>query len=237
MEKPAFYKYFIYAGTAFIALFVLYYFLMAPPRDFPQDKIIEIKEGASLRGVSLALKDARIIRSRAVFEAFVIFFGGEKKVRPGDYLFEEKIPVYLAARRVARGESHTGPVKVTIPEGYTNAEIEAILKIKLKNFDSDKFRDLAEGKEGYLFPDTYFFLSTDREDTAVRLFSGNYEKKIAPLRGAISVFGRTEREIITMASIIEGEADGEKDRELISGILWRREKIGMPLQADTALIT
>ena len=40
-----------------------------------------------------------------------------------------------------------------------------------------------------------------------------------------------------MASIVEREAKGDQDRELIAGILWKRLKIGMPLQVDAAPIT
>ena len=48
---------------------------------------------------------------------------------------------------------------------------------------------------------------------------------------------KTEADIIKMASLIEGEAKGDADRGLISGILWKRIKIGMPLQVDSALET
>ena len=59
-------------------------------------------------------------------------------------------------------------------------------------------------------------------------------KKIKTVQSDIARSGKTERDIIIMASIIEGEANGVSDRALISGILWRRIGIGMPLQADAA---
>ena len=48
------------------------------------------------------------------------------------------------------------------------------------------------------------------------------------------ITGRTERDIITMASIIERESKGDADREIISGILWKRIKLDIPLQVDVA---
>ncbi|MEI7513041.1 MAG: endolytic transglycosylase MltG, partial [bacterium] len=43
-------------------------------------------------------------------------------------------------------------------------------------------------------------------------------------------------EIITMASIIEGEAMKDEDRKIIADILWRRIDIGMMLQVDTTFM-
>ena len=40
-----------------------------------------------------------------------------------------------------------------------------------------------------------------------------------------------------MASLIEREAKGDTDRGFISGILWKRISIGMPLQVDVAVET
>ena len=63
--------------------------------------------------------------------------------------------------------------------------------------------------------------------------SDNFEKKITP-SSANYFSGKTEKEIIIMASIIEREAKGDTDRGIISGILWKRIQIGMPLQVDSA---
>jgi UPF0755 protein len=88
--------------------------------------------------------------------------------------------------------------------------------------------------EGYLFPDTYFFLTDANETDVINSMNDNFKKKMTPLLPDINTFGKTEKEIITMASIIEREAKGDADREIISGILWKRIKIGMPLQVDAA---
>ncbi len=67
--------------------------------------------------------------------------------------------------------------------------------------------------------------------------SKNFDKKIGPLLGEFGSFGKSEREIIIMASLVEREAKGDEDRAVISGILWKRLEIGMPLQVDAAPIT
>lgn len=128
-------------------------------------------------------------------------------------------------------------IPVTIPEGYDTSEAADVFASKLTTFDKDRFLLIAKAKEGFLFPDTYYFFKLDNEDDALRLMSANFEKKVAPLRSQIVLTGKTEKEIITMASIIEREAKGDADRSLISGILWKRLSLGMPLQVDAELET
>ena len=65
----------------------------------------------------------------------------------------------------------------------------------------------------------------------------NFKKKFSILLSEVVASGKSEKDIIIMASIIEGEANGYEDRGFISGILWKRISIGMPLQVDIALET
>lgn len=239
MQKLNFYfKYSIFFLVGIIGFFLIFNFLfLSAPVRFEDDNIVTIEEGSSLRRISLKLKEQNIIKSRIVFEAFVISFGGEKHILPGDYLFENKIPVMSVARRIANGERNLAPVKLTIPEGFNIYEIAEVAKLRLANFNKEKFLMDAQKKEGYLFPDTYFFFTTDNEQDVLNALSQNFEKKIKGVRATILELGKNEKEIIVMASIIEREAKGDSDREVISGILWNRLKIGMALQVDAAPIT
>jgi UPF0755 protein len=87
--------------------------------------------------------------------------------------------------------------------------------------------------EGFFFPDTYFILKDANTEAVVSLVLGNLEKKITPrTMEAVRKSGHSFFEVLTMASLIEKEASEEKDRKLISGILWKRLLAGMPLQVD-----
>ncbi len=207
------------------------------PIDFPVGTIFKVEQGDTLRNISLKLKNEHIIRSRVAFEAFVIIFGREKNVIVADYYFENKLPVYEVALRISRGKHYMVPVVVTILEGFNIVQIADAFAPKLSNFDKSKFLLEAQELEGYLFPDTYFFLTTDTEIDVIKSMSKNFNKKIQPIRPFITSLGKTEKEIIIMASLIEGEAKGDMDRAFISGILWKRLSIGMPLQVDFAPLT
>ncbi len=225
-------KLLVLAAILAVLFGVAYYFLLSAPKGFPEGAIFNVGEGATLRSVSLNLKNQNIIRSRTAFEGLVILYGKEKRIITADYLFEEKISVIEVARRIVRGERHLAPVKVTIPEGYNKAEIAETFSLALPYFDEAKFISMAE--EGYLFPDTYFFFTTSTAEDALKSLKDNYNKKISSLRQDIAASGKSEADIIKMASVIEGEAKGDADRDTISGILWRRMDIGMRLQADAA---
>jgi len=231
-KLDSFQKKIIYYTAGIILFFVLVNSLFfSAPKNFPTEAVISIKEGLSLRYVSKYLEENHIIRSRVIFETFVIIFEGEKVIS-GDYLFNNKIPVFEVARRISRGEWHLAPVKVTIPEGFNVSDISKTFALKLPNFNESKFLLEAIKKEGYLFPDTYFFLTTDNEQDVLRSMGNNFEKKILPIRSQIISSGKTEKDIIIMASLIEEESKGDIDREFISGILWKRLTIGIPLQVD-----
>ena len=217
-----------------IILFLFNFLFLSAPRNFPINKVINIEQGVGLRSVSKNLKDNKIIRSRIAFEFFVISYGGEKHISSGDYLFENKLSVSEIARRIVKGEYHLGPVKVTIPEGFDMAQISDTFSPKLKNFNKNNFLTKAEGKEGYLFPDTYFFNSTSDENDVLEYMSKNFDKKISSIQTEIDSSNKIEKEIITMASIIEREAKGDNDRAIISGILWNRIAKKMALQVDAA---
>jgi len=231
-------KFYIFYAICLIIVLILGYFLFfSAPRNFPVGKIINIGYGSSLRSISKDFKENQIIRSRIAFEAFAIIFGGEKHMVTGDYLFENKEPVFKVAMRISNGEFHLAPVKVTIPEGFDVNQIADAFSSKLTSFNKEKFLLEAKPKEGYLFPDTYFFLTTATEEDAIKYMSDNFDKKIESIQSEISSSNKTEKEIIIMASIIEREAKGDADRAIISGILWNRISKKMPLQVDAEMWT
>lgn len=138
-------------------------------------------------------------------------------------------------------------IKVTIPEGYSNKEIAERFG-DFKNFNKENFLNIAEPKEGFLFPDTYFFAGFENEVDVVRKMEETFKEKVIPIftqsdknrESSISqseIGSNISTSTIIMASILEKEARTLEDWKIISGILWKRMKVGMPLQVDAAPIT
>ncbi len=228
VRRPVFW---ILAGVFSLFAF-LFGYLFAAPAEFPVNAVYKVEEGSPLGKISLDLANLHLIRSRAAFEFFVTLAGGERRIKEGYYLFDQKIPVYTLGFRMERGERHLSPIKITVPEGSDLKRIAEIFSAKLPLFDTAKFLIEGAGNEGYLFPDTYFFYSPENEKDALKKMRDNFLKKAAPLFSEIKTFGPSEKDIIIMASLLEKEAKGEEDRSIISGILWKRLAMGIPLQVD-----
>lgn len=228
-------KFWIVLYVILFVSFVSFFLLFAPTVQDVKSTTLSIGEGSSLRTVSRSLQENNVIRSRVAFETLVIFYGGEKNILPGDYIFPNDSGVFKVARDISLGRRKLDSVKVTIPEGYTDVEIADRFAEKLNLFDRDSFLEIAKGSEGRLFPDTYFFLSTDTEKEVFDYMIENFENKVSPILLGKNIKSEEKiNEILVMASIIEKEAIGEIDRNMISGILWKRLEIGMPLQVDVA---
>src|SRR3989344_5966240 len=147
----------VLTGVIFVLLIVFFFLFLRAPASFPKEAMFKIEEGSDLGKVSHDLREENIIKSESFFKLFVVLFGNEKKISPGYYFFEEKIPLYAVAWRIAQTERHLSPIKITIPEGFTSAQMAEVFAEKLPDFDKANFLLEAEKKEGYLFPDTYFF--------------------------------------------------------------------------------
>lgn len=215
-----------------ILLAVIWTCTAYPPFDFGAPRVIKIKPGATLSSEARELKAAHAIRSETVFKLVAVTLGGERGLIAGSYYFPAPQNVFIIASRMVSGAYDLNPVKVTLPEGATVTEMGELLREKLAYFDSAKFLELAKGKEGYLFPDTYYFLPTEEPEVVIAALQQNFYKKVAPLRDDIAASGHSLHDIVTMASLLEEEARTDESRKMISGILWKRISIGMRLQVD-----
>jgi UPF0755 protein len=130
---------------------------------------------------------------------------------------------------------------IQVPEGWTNDEIAKRLE-KTGGWPTADFLKAAEGQEGYLFPDTYRVYASATPAAIVKKMLDNFDAKLTPsLRADINKQGKTIKDIVIMASIIEKEAGidygqgADSDARIISGIFWNRLKIGQGLQSDVTV--
>jgi UPF0755 protein len=158
--------------------------------------------------------------------------GGEKKIIAGDYFIKSPENVYTLSKRIILGKYQTISVKITIKEGTSNKEIADVLKKEIINFNSQEFLSKTKDKEGYLFPDTYFFSPKAQIDEIIFKMENNFDFKIQKYQKDILKSKKPLSDIIKMASILEGEAKTTEDRRIVSGILWKRIKMKIPLQVD-----
>jgi UPF0755 protein len=206
--------------------------VIQPPENFPIDQLVSVPQGESLSQIAQTLKDDGVIRSPLAFHILMSLFGTSRTAQAGDYIFKEPRDIFSVARAMSVGAFGLEPVRIRVPEGASVKEMAVIYGTKLERFNQANFLAQALPQEGYLFPDTYFFLPNATEGTVIQTMRQNFDNKIAGIEPEIASSTHSLNDIVVMASIIEREAYNTTDRKLISGVLWNRIKLGMPLQVD-----
>lgn len=225
-------KLFSFVGFLVGGILILTLFGIGAPLATPVTDLVSIQKGTSVTAVARMLKENNTIRFEAVFTVLVRIIGSNNGVIAGMYAVSHNENVISLAYRFSRGDSGLTSVKITIPEGSTNAQIADILSRELPLFDAGLFKANARPFEGFLFPDTYFFLPGITPDEVIEIMRETFNKKTAPLQSKIDAFGVSLKDAVSMASILEKEARLSETRRVVAGILWKRISINMPLQVD-----
>ncbi|MCC6290611.1 endolytic transglycosylase MltG [Candidatus Nomurabacteria bacterium] len=225
MSKPVSF----FVGIIAVGLLGVFFAITSAPAGFPVNKQITITEGATSSQIADLLQTEKVIKSAALFRFLLRVGGGERGVQAGDYWFGEPLFSWRVIGRLVRGQFVLQPVKLTILEGSSVAQIEKAIFDKLPALLGSKVGNLGE-----IFPDTYFVPPQISFDKLMEMARRNFMRQTASLRAKTLLTGRTWNDIVVMASIIEEEASDESDRRMIAGVLWKRLDIGMPLQVDVA---
>ncbi|MFA6494519.1 MAG: endolytic transglycosylase MltG [Candidatus Paceibacterota bacterium] len=218
-----------------VALVSVIYILSAvfiPPIKFPVGAYVDIPNGATLYETANILEDRGVISSAFFFREYIRFFENDSHVVAGKYYFDARLCLASVVSRLVAGDFHIPRLKILIPEGSDSAEIADAIKRQIPEFDSKKFLILAAREEGYLFPDTYFFFGTVAPEEVIAAMKENFQTRVKDVQLKILSSGKNMQDVLTMASIIERETVTPESRRIVSGILWKRIKIGMPLQVD-----
>ncbi len=217
-----------------ILSFAFFVWISFPPRINKQH--IYLAEGMVPHDIALALEEAGIVRSNFALKVILKLRGTAGALVPGDYFFDKRQTIFKVASRITRGGFELGQKKVTIPEGSTNIQIAELIVEEFPDFDKQKFLNDAKGKQGYLFPETYHFISTSTEKIIAKL-GYTFDFQVREIQSEAINENKNWNNVVIMASILEEEADTSEDFKIISGILWNRIGLDMPLQVDVATST
>lgn len=226
--------YLISAIALVSVLFVFYNEKVKAPGNFPVGSMYTIETGSGLTYLALDLKKSNLIQSAFWFKVFSVLSGGTRGVQAGDYVFNKEENVISLAELIAKGKFGLAPIRITIPEGLNSREIDKLLSAKFSKVSATRFMTLASSSEGYLFPDTYFFLPNVTVAEVIKKMTTTFDLKIKTLDKEIANFNRPLADIVKVASILELEARTTETRRMVADILWRRLALGMPLQVDAS---
>jgi len=231
-------------------LLVVYFWIgIYQPKEsgFAKSVTFSIQKGEGSKEIAVNLERADLIKWESPFRVYVYFKGVAGKLQAGEYQLSSSMNIPEMVNKFVNGD--VIKEKITFPEGFNLKEIKKSFENSefLKTIDLEQLKiidfkdefDFLNGLpdeaslEGFLFPDTYFFESDMKEREIAEIFLNNFDKKLAPYRPAFSgaAAGLTLFDVIKMASLIEKEVITYEDKELVSGIFWKRLKVGQLLQS------
>ncbi|HOL54075.1 MAG TPA: endolytic transglycosylase MltG [Candidatus Paceibacterota bacterium] len=211
-----------------------------------------VQKGDGFKEIAERLEEQNLIRSSKSFKVYLLINGWANKLQPGVY----QIAYGSKASDIAKLLMTGSPTEktVVIPEGYTlldieqklkNEEIlgsgESLLNLKISDFQKDYYflKDAppSANLEGFLFPDTYRFKINSPATLVVKRMLDNFQSNLTPeMQTAIANTPLNFYQIVTLASLIEGEIPNEEERSIVAGILVKRLENQMPLQVDATII-
>ena len=207
--------------------------------------VITIEKGMSLNSVSSLLLENEIIVNQNIFKLKVITRGLASKIPTGRFLIDGKISDAILIDLIF----NKGPIKLklTIPEGSQSKNLFQDINTLLNtDYDFNKYFNSAEileeykvdasSLEGYLYPDTYYLYHDSSPEEIIDILLSEFWRKFDKnLQDRANQLGFSVHEVVTLASIIEGEAMLDSERRTISSVYHNRLKINMKLQADPTI--
>jgi len=200
-----------------------------------QDKtpmIFVVEKGESVSAIARKLESQKLIRNRLAFYLLVKQLGSEKQIQAGDFRLYRTMSAQKLAEELTHG---TLDVWLTVIEGMRVEEIAALLSKDL-DIPSSVFIAKAGPYEGFLFPDTYLIPKGATSEQVITILRRNFDSKVnSSLRSQFKLRGLSLNGAVTLASVLEREAQSLVDKKMVAGILYNRLEIGMPLQVDATV--
>ncbi|MEN8252277.1 MAG: endolytic transglycosylase MltG [Patescibacteria group bacterium] len=218
------------------------------------DKQFTVEKGDDIIIIGKNLEKEGLVKSRVYF----YYYAWKKKLRgsitAGEYMLTPNSNIAEIVQKMTSGDAimqKRKDIKVTFPEGWTVKKMSE--RLNKNELPGDEFTLIAQNPpeelyveysflkrdaslEGYLFPDTYFFVKEATALDVVKKMLDNFDKKIDEnYRKTIEESNRELHDVIIFASVIEGEVSSSADRYVIAGIFKNRLDIGMALESDATL--
>lgn len=231
-----------------LALFVLVTVVWSLATGGPGTPVVvEIPSGSTSQAVARILEEHDVVGSARTFHAYTRLSRADRELKAGTYLMHTGSSVRTALGVLRRGNVETVPV--TIPEGLAIWQLAPLLEDVTGLPEAEIAAQLMAPElaavhgvpgptiEGYLFPDTYRFARGVPISAVVEAMVERYRSVWTDERRArLAAHGLDERQIVTLASIIQTEARHLTEMPRISGVYQNRIREGWLLQADPTVI-
>lgn len=220
----------------------LAYLLLDRPTGLAAARTVRIEPGMGARQIGQRLQDLDLIRSARLFEWSARLRGLDHRLEAGNYRLDGHSSTEAILHHLL--EAPLELTRVTIPEGLTRHETAGLLQ-RLAVVDSARFAALtgrtdlaaelgvpAATLEGFLYPETYFLDPNATEEEIVRRMVAQFHSVFADsLFHQLDSLGISLSELVTLASIVELEAQAPEERPTIAAIFHRRLQLKRRLES------
>ena len=218
---------------------------------------VDINSGLSSRAIGQLLQVKGVIENAFWFRVYLWWSHQGASLQAGNYKFQSGMTYSQVVSELEAGATRYNTVMVTIPEGFTAAQIAKQLAkdsiCTVAAFDHavqtgvypepfirqiPRHTGIKVRLEGYLFPNTYDFLRGESARQVVQTMLAQTAKVLSPKRMAeIRREGLTVNQALTVASMVEREARVPKERPLIASVIFKRlhRVPPMPLEIDATV--
>jgi peptidoglycan lytic transglycosylase G len=225
-------------------LAVLVVFSVAACGSSAQTARVILPPGATFGAVTDSLKAHGVIANPRWFKLMARVRGVDRSVHAGVYEFPAGTSPWAVLSMLAHGRK--AALKFTVPEGLTMMEVAQLAAERL-GIPEDSFVTAARDSksatallgfpvttyEGFLRPETYILPADLTAGELVRIMAEGFKAAWKPEWDArLDSLKMSRLALVTFASIVEGEARADDERETIAGVYRNRLRIGMALQAD-----
>lgn len=241
-----------------IVLPLWYNLSLRPVSNNTEGKKVNIEMGTSNNGIAKVLKKNNIIRSKTAFKIYIKLHK-TSNFQAGTYLLKESMTIEEITKILQKGIVYDqNQITITYLEGkpftwlakkiasvtnnkeedvYNLVKDEKYLNKLIKKYwfitEDIKKEDIYYALEGYLFPDTY--LLKDKDVTVEEIFEkflNQMERVLEEYRTKIEESKYSVHEILTIASIIEGESIKTEDRKDVASVINNRLNSGRSIGSD-----
>ena len=242
-------------------ILLLYLTVFPASLEAGDGKIVTIQKGQTTRQIAQTLKAKKLIKSPRAFYIYIRYRKLGHKLKAGSFLLRPNQSLMSIGRDLTEKNGVAEMVKVTIPEGFSIAQISQVLA-KKELVDEKAFQTYAHTQakkdfiprysflknlpvhtlEGYLFPETYFFPKVVDAKQVVDTMLKQFDKQIyAQWQAAEALKGSPKKrfnlhQVLTIGSLIQKEARVQDEMTTISAVFYNRLRKRMALASDPTVV-
>ncbi len=211
-----------------------------PPGHPGAEISFEVPNGATGSDIAIALAAQKVIKNSKTFYKLALSDARSGSISPGSHRIDTHISASQALAELLDSKRLVG--LLVVKEGSTFADVVTALhkNVAIAPFVTANLKavpPMANSKnslEGLLFPAHYSFAKGTTAKSALAAMTAKFTSIAAGLHLSTGFENYSGYQILTMASMVQVEADSQ-DFAKVARVIMNRLRIGMPLQLNSTV--